>query len=433
MKRLLFVHQNFPGQYRHLAAHYAAHAGYRVVAVGEKANLQRQPRLPGVETLGYDVPELQISDPFNSSVLKAIHRGKRVAAGALQLKRQGFQPDVIFAHLGWGEALFLKDVFPKAKVLLYCEFFYRAQGGDMGFDPEFPTSAEKLLRLRVMNAPLLMSLDASDWGMAPTRWQQKQFSPAHAERMSVIHDGIDTDVVTPGEREEEELITYVARNLEPYRGFHTFMRAIPEIQKRRPKARIVIVGGDEVSYSPRLPPGQTYRQLLLREIEGRADLSKVAFTGRIPYAQYLALLRRSSAHVYLTYPFVLSWSLLEAMSAGCLVVGSRTPPVEEVIRHGENGLLTDFFAAEQIASSIDQALSRDHQELRKAARRTVVERFDLKRVCLPAQLELVARLQEQLDRGQGGVGVQNVDALQPDAQPAAVPHEGVPGSRRVAL
>ena len=396
MIRLLFVHQNFPGQYRHLAAHYAAEAGYRVVAVGEKANLLRQPRLPGVEVLGYDLPELEKVEPFNASLVKAIHRGKRVAAGAAHLKRQGFRPDVIFAHIGWGEALFLKDIFPDARVLLYGEFFYRAQGADVGFDPEFPMSAEKVLRLRVMNAPLLMSLDASDWGMAPTRWQHRQFPAAYAQRMSVIHDGINTDAVSPSKEVfQEELITYVARNLEPYRGFHVFMRAIPEIQKRRPNARIVIVGGDEVSYSPRLPPGQTYRQRLLREIEGKADLSRVHFTGRIPYADYLALLRRSSVHVYLTYPFVLSWSLLEAMSAGCLVVGSRTPPVEEVIRDGENGLLTDFFSTEQLAARIDQALSMDSRPLREAARKTAVERFDLKRVCLPAQLELVARLQRQ--------------------------------------
>jgi glycosyltransferase involved in cell wall biosynthesis len=393
--RFLFVHQNFPGQYRHLAAHYAAEAGYRVVAVGEKANLLRQPRLPGVEVFGYDLPEPDKADAFNAPVLKAIHRGKRVAAGAAHLKRQGLRPDVIFAHIGWGEALFLKDIFPDARVLLYGEFFYRAQGGDVGFDAEFPMSAEKVLRLRVMNAPLLMSLDAADWGMAPTRWQHKQFPAPYAERMSVIHDGIDTDVVRPGASDEQALITYVARNLEPYRGFHVFMRAIPEIQKRRPNARIVIVGGDEVSYSPRLPPGQTYRQRLLREIEGKADLSRVHFTGRIPYADYLALLRRSSVHVYLTYPFVLSWSLLEAMSAGCLVVGSRTPPVEEVIRDGENGLLTDFFSTGELASRIDEALSRNHDELRAAARRTVIDRFDLKRVCLPAQRELVARLQRQ--------------------------------------
>ena len=197
MKRLLFVHQNFPGQYRHLAAHYAAEAGYRVVAVGEKANLMRQPRLPGVEVLGYDLPELKDVDPFNGAVVKAIHRGKRVAAGAAHLKRQGFRPDVIFAHIGWGEALFLKDIFPEARILLYCEFFYGSREADVGFDREFPLNAEKILRLRVMNAPLLMSLDATDWGMVPTRWQQKQFPAMHAQRMSVIHDGIDTDRVCP--------------------------------------------------------------------------------------------------------------------------------------------------------------------------------------------------------------------------------------------
>jgi glycosyltransferase involved in cell wall biosynthesis len=388
--RLLFVHQNFPGQYRHLAARYAR-LGHEVVAVGEKRNvLAARPQLPGVKLLGYEVAPSQ-GDPVH----KAIARGRRVAAGAARLRAAGFVPEVIFAHIGWGEALFLKDVFPEARILLYCEFFYRSRGSDLGFDPEFPATPEKALHLRVMNAPLLMSLDATDHGMAPTRWQHRQFPAVYQPGIAVIHDGIDTDRVTPGEP-EEELVTYVARNLEPYRGFHVFMRAIPEIQRRRPRARIVVVGGDDVSYSPRLPAGETYRARMLRELDGRIDLSRVHFTGKVPYGQYLELLRRSSAHVYLTYPFVLSWSLLEAMSAGCLLVASRTPPVEEVIRDRQNGLLVDFFSPEAIAERVDFALRNQSflLPLRRKARETVVDRYDLKRICLPAQQKLVARLLE---------------------------------------
>jgi len=391
--RLLFVHQNFPGQYRHIAAHYARQ-GHEVVAIGEKANLVRNRPAFGAKLLGYDLPPLE-ANGFDAPVVRAIHRGRRVALAAAHLRRAGFRPDVIFAHIGWGEALFLKDVFPDARVLLYCEFFYGARGSDLGFDPEFPVTAEKMLRTRVMNAPLLMSLDASDLGMAPTRWQQRQFPVAQRPRIATIHDGIDTDVVRPGGRPEKELITYVSRNLEPYRGFHTFMRAIPEIQRRRPNARIVIVGGDEVSYSPRLPEGQTYRHRLLQQLDGKIDLSRVQFTGRIPYADYVRLLQRSSAHIYLTYPFVLSWSMLEAMSAGCMVVGSRTPPVEEVIRDGENGLLVDFFSPEAIAETVDRALGMDQRPLRERARATVLERYDLRRVCLPAQVRLVESLKRE--------------------------------------
>jgi glycosyltransferase involved in cell wall biosynthesis len=247
----------------------------------------------------------------------------------------------------------------------------------------------------VMNAPLLMSLDAADWVIAPTRWQARQFPDAYKARMSVIHDGIDTDLALPESNNgQAELITYVARNLEPYRGFHVFMRAIPEIQRRRPKARIVIVGGDAVSYSPRLPPGQTYRERMLRELDGKIDLERVSFLGRIPYGDYLDLLRKSSVHVYLTYPFVLSWSLLEAMACGCLVVGSRTPPVEEVIRHGENGILVDFFDTGNIAAAVDDALARQAEltAMRQHARDSVVKSYDLKRVCLPAQLRMVETL-----------------------------------------
>jgi glycosyltransferase involved in cell wall biosynthesis len=408
--RLLFVHQNFPGQYRHLAPYFASRPGNEVVGVGEKENVLRQrPLMPGVKLLGYDLPKLEPAkfNPFNASVVRAIHRGRTVARGAASLRKSGFRPDVVFTHLGWGEALFLKDIFPEAKVLLYCEFFYRARGGDVGFDKEFPPTMESILRLRVMNAPLLMSLDASDWGFAPTKWQQAQFPPQYAARMSVIHDGVDTDLVKdePGARfpipgtqktltRDDEVVTYVARNFEPYRGFHIFMRAIPEIQKRRPKAHIVMVGGDEVSYSPRPPQGQTYRGRMLEEMKGKIDFSRLTILPRIPYADYLNLLRVSSAHVYLTYPFVLSWSLIEALATSCMVIASRTPPVEEVIRDGENGLLVDFFSTQEIAARVDEALRNLERAraMREKARRTAVESYDLKRVCLPAQVRLVEAL-----------------------------------------
>jgi len=401
--RLLFIHQNFPGQYPHIAAHYAALPEHEVVAVGEKANLRRKPQIPGVKLLGYDMPKTP-----GDHLQRALARARRVAEGALQLRRAGFRPDIVLAHIGWGEALFLKDVFPDARLVLYCEFFYRSSGGDFDFDPEYPPTVEKILRLRVMNAPLLMALDVMDLGTAATRWQHRQFPEVHKPRVAVVHDGIATDVVTPGLERDDELVTYVSRNLEPYRGFHSFMRAIPEIQRRRPRAHIVIVGGDDVSYSPRLPAGETYRARLLRELNGRIDLSRVHFLGRIPYAQYLTVLRRSSVHVYLTYPFVLSWSLLEAMSAGCMVVASRTPPVEEVIRDGQNGLLVDFFSPQQIAERIDHALAMDQTPLRIAARATVVDRYDLQRVCLPAQIQLVEALERQAADAGAAADVQDL-------------------------
>jgi glycosyltransferase involved in cell wall biosynthesis len=345
--------------------------------------------------------------PFEAGLQAAIHRGRTVAGAATALRRSGFRPEVVFAHLGWGEALFLKDVFPQAKLLLYCEFFYGAAGADVGFDPQFPSGEGTLARLRMKNAPLLMALDAADHGLAPTRWQRSRFPAGYASRISVIHDGVDTDLVKPDPSarfrvpgsdvvltRDDEVVTYVARNLEPYRGFHSFMRAIPEIQRRRPKAKVVILGGDEVSYSARLPAGETYRGRMLRELDGRIDQSRVFMPGRVPYADHLALLRISSAHVYLTYPFVLSWSLLEAMSAECLVIGSRTAPVEEVIRDGENGLLVDFFRPDEIAARVEEAIAdaAGKQALRKQARRTVLERYDLRRVCLPTQVRLVGEL-----------------------------------------
>jgi glycosyltransferase involved in cell wall biosynthesis len=192
-------------------------------------------------------------------------------------------------------------------------------------------------------------------------------------------------------RASDRIITYLTRNFEPYRGFHVFMRAIPEIQRRCPDAKIVMVGGDRVSYSPRLPPGQSYRDRLTKEMGSKIDWSRIILLPPLPYSVYLSLLRISSVHVYLTYPFVLSWSLLEAMSTGCAIVASRTPPVEEVMRHGEHGLLVDFFSGKELAASIEQLYrNRDlAASLGARARQSVVEKYDLQTRCLPRLIELV--------------------------------------------
>jgi glycosyltransferase involved in cell wall biosynthesis len=227
--------------------------------------------------------------------------------------------------------------------------------------------------------------------------------------LRVVHDGIDTQIVKPNPSAKlrlpsnnrelttaDEVLTYVARNLEPYRGFRSLMRSLPTILSRRPKAEVVIVGGDEVSYGMRLPGGRTYREEMLKEFGESLDLRRVHFLGRVPYPTFLTVLQISRAHVYLTYPFVLSWSMLEALSAGCLVIGSRTPPVEEVVRHRENGLLVDFFDTAAIADAVVDALSNPdaYRTLREQARRTVIEGYDLHTLALPAQLKLVREAAE---------------------------------------
>jgi len=404
--KILFVHQNFPAQYRWLAAALAQDARWEVVALGDAGNLKRRGKLHGVKTAGYatPVPASQGTHHYVKPLEGAVRRGQSVVRACLELKKSGFTPDVIYAHPGWGEALFLKDVFPGAVLSLYCEFYYHARGYDVGFDPEFPPAIDDQFRVRAKNATTLLSLAAADGGISPTQWQRGAFPPEYRERIALAHEGVDTDLVRPDARAQvvlkqrsltltpqDEVVTYVARNLEPYRGFHVFMRALPEILRRRPRAHILIAGGDSVSYGQALPKGQTYLKQYLAELGDRLDLSRVHLLGQVPYETLLRVYQVSSAHIYLTYPFVLSWSLLEAMAAGCVVIGSRTAPVEEVIIDGENGFLVDFFDPAAIAARVDDALGRVKElaPMRERARQSVVERFDLRRVCLPRQLELV--------------------------------------------
>lgn len=399
--KILFVHQNFPGQYPHMAAAFAASPDNEVVAVAKRGDAE----IPGVRVITYAPkrePNKDIHHYLRELENHVLH-GQAVARVLVQLRSEGFRPDVVCAHPGWGETLYVKDIFPRAKLLSYCEFFYRGQGSDVGFDAEKPTSLDTLCRTRTRNASLLISLEACDRGIVPTRWQWQQHPPEFLEKISIVHDGIRTDFARPDPQASfplgeagtltraDEVVTYVARNLEPYRGFPSFMRAAAIIARRRPKAQFLVVGADDVSYGARLPEGESYRQKMTAEVE--IDPKRIHFLGRIPYDRFIKVLQVSSAHVYLTYPFVLSWSMLEAMSAGCLVVGSRTPPVEEVIRDGENGLLVDFFSPESIADAVDRVLDDDQRlaPLCRRARQTIIAKYDLKR-CLAQQLALVRDL-----------------------------------------
>jgi glycosyltransferase involved in cell wall biosynthesis len=405
---ILFIHQNFPGQYRHLAAALAMEPSHQVVAIGEKNS--NQAKIDNVRYVWYEKPRgASASTHHYIRGLEAhIRRGQAIIPALEMLKKNRFLPDVICVHPGWGEGLFLKEFYPDVPVIGYFEFYYHGRGVDVGFDPEFPSTINDMARVRVKNATNLLSLEACDYGISPTHWQKSQFPEAFQDKIAVIHEGIDTDTVrgNPEIRinfenkgmtlsRESEVITFVNRNLEPYRGFHVFMRSLPKILASRPNAHVLILGGDEVSYGKRPSEGMTYRQTYLSEVD--IDLSRVHFLGRIPYEHFLAVLQVSSVHVYLTYPFVLSWSMLEAMSCGCRLVASATPPVMEVIRDGVNGLLVDFFSPEEIAAKVIDVLTNPgrFEDMRQNARRTIVEKYDSKRVCLPAQVEYIKKVSSE--------------------------------------
>ncbi|MBF0334432.1 MAG: glycosyltransferase family 4 protein [Alphaproteobacteria bacterium] len=395
---LLFVHQNMPGQFRHLAAHLARQPDNRVFFLTRREDVE----IAGVTRVVYRPargPSREIHHYLIRSEDAVLH-GQAVARAVVALKGRGFVPDLVVAHSGWGEALFLRDILPRTPILSYCEFYYRAHGADMGFDPAEPPELDAILRARARNAHLLLSLEACDRGWSPTHWQKSVHPAPFHPRISVVHEGIDTESLAPDPlatflppdgkalRRGDEVVTYVARNLEPYRGFPTLIRALPAILAERPAARVVIVGGDQISYGSPPREGGTWRERMLAEVPLVPD--RVHFVGRLPYDRFAALMKVSAVHVYLTYPFVLSWSMLEAMAAGAAVVGSATAPVEEVIHHNQNGLLADFFSPEQVAERVCALLAdRERRDaLAAAGRRTVQAGFDLRR-CLPAQLALL--------------------------------------------
>lgn len=402
--KILFVHQNFPGQFLYLAPALKAR-GHDCLALTDFGNT----RDSAIPVLKYK-HEAQAVDPaatrLGRNYTQMSDRGVTVARAALQLRQQrGYVPDVIFGHSGWGEPLFLKEVWPEAKLLIYAEFYYRGRGADVGFDAEFSKpSFDQVMIAQGRAGHLGQALLHADAGLSPTEWQASTYPAPLRQMIEVIHDGVNTDVMAPRPEARfalpngqvlqpgDEVLTFVNRNLEPYRGYHIFMRALPAVLRARPQAQVVIVGGDEVSYGAAPKGAKGWKDLILSEVKDQLDLSRVHFMGKVPYDQFTALMQVSRAHAYLTYPFVLSWSMIEAMSAGAHVVGSRTAPVQEVIRHGQNGTLVDFFDVPGWSAALTAALAEParYMPLRAAARQTALDRYD-QRLLLPRMVDFVER------------------------------------------
>lgn len=379
--RYLFVHQNFPGQYLHFIRHLLEDQANEIVFLSEpNANA-----IPGVRRVIYQKPDRA---PAAHHVIRdidlAMRRAEATAVLARNLRGLGFRPDIIIGHHGWGEMLDLVDVWPGTPMLGYFEFYYRTDGQDVGFDPEFPVDTAQFPRIRAMNGVNLLALALDQHGQTPTRWQRARYPDWARKNIHLLPEGARLDVCRPDPKRRqqpfaigsfevqphEKLVTYVSRNLEPYRGFHVMMRALPALLKARPDLKVVMVGGDDVSYGARLE-NTTWRAHFQHELAGKYDAARVLLPGQLPYSDYLRLLQRSDAHVYLTYPFVASWSLREALAAGCAVVAADVEPVREFITHNRNALLTPALDPAALADNVLEVLEDDklNQRLRHAARR----------------------------------------------------------------
>ncbi|WP_417825959.1 glycosyltransferase [Thalassospira povalilytica] len=393
--KIVLVHRHGPGQFVHLACHLA-NAGWQVSFLCEAMNV----RLPGIRTLRQPATPPPPAMPFAQYHQEV---GLKAAKTLDSLVREEGVPDIVYGHIGWGSMMFARDVLPETPLIGYCEHYYHATGRDVGFAPDEDITLAKRTQLRLRNAAQLATLDQLDAAISPTRWQKSAFPVAYHHKIGVCHEGVDTRRCRPNPNAEltlpdgrvlgtgDQVITYVARDLEPYRGFPTFMRAAAKLAKENPDVVFVVAGGDGISYGQPRADGRKWRDVMLDETG--IDQSRIHFLGQIPHDQLIRMYQISSAHIYLTYPFVLSWSMLEAMACGAPVIASDTGPCQEVIRDGHNGLFTDFWDSDTLAEKMAFCLTRQNDlgRMRGQARKTIIDHFDLE-LCLDKQTSLLERM-----------------------------------------
>ena len=404
--RLLFVHQNMPGQYRELVQWLAAQGDHEIVFLTQRI---KAPTFKGVRTVVYKTHHKASDNAYGLSKTWETAAGNGFGAvNALrQIVADGFTPDIVIGHVGWGELSFFREVLPDTPMIGFFEYFYSVTGGPVGFDPSDTVSDHAPYMMHGHNVVPLVNIEAVDIGHSPTQWQRDRFPASFHDKIYVCHDGIRTDRLTPDKDAEvslgrigrpltaqDEIVTYMARNLETTRGFHQFMRALPHIQKARPEARILVIGGNEVSYGGKSKHPGGLRGQMEAEVGHLLDWDRLHFLGQVPYSDYQRIIQISRCHIYLTMPFVLSWSLLEAMSMGATIVASDVAPVREAMVDGETGLLVDFFDAEALAATVADVLARPvaFEHLGRAGRDHVVARYDFLTVCLPEHIRQINAL-----------------------------------------
>ncbi len=366
--RLLLVHQNFPGQFRDLAP-ALCDLGHEIKAIG---NSQR-PIDERIELLLYPWEKnnkLENGHRLTPEVDEWLRRGEKVGALAMALKQKGWAPDAMLAHPGWGEALMLKTVFPNTPLVIWPELWLRPEHLGIGIYDQIDVANGLYLRLKDWLVDGAMA-DA-DIAVLPTQYQANSFPERWQHKIRVLHEGVHSKLFQQQRLrslkinenitldENKLVITFISRNLEPMRGFPDFMRSLPTLQKQCENLEVVIVGGDELSYSTGPNDGRSWKEVMLDELGKELNLQKIHFFGRMPHDQLIKLYRRSNLHIYLSQAFVLSWSLLEVMACGTAVVGDDNKMLREIIEPGKNGWLCKK-DPEDLAKVILEALSKPSQ------------------------------------------------------------------------
>ena len=379
--QIIFIHLTFPGQFKHLISCLAEDKKNQIYFLATEAGPDCA--LPGLT-------KIIVQKPEQGFCPQAIGYGLAALPALKKLKQQGVKPDLIYCHSTWGLSFFVKDVFPDVPLISYFEWFYSHLDADILFTNKSITT-EQAVEIRLNNISILNDLLVCDAGITPTRWQLIQFPPWFRSKLHQIHDGIDTEFFKPGKRcleflnldipPDAPIITYTTRGFEPCRGFPQFIKALQFLLVENQNCHVVIAGNDNVYYGPQRKDGRSWKEFMLKRIQ--LDMARVHFIEPMPYQLYVKLLQSSDVHLYLTKPYVLSWSILEAMSCGCVVVASDTEPVREVIKHGHNGFLTDLYDPVQIADSLQRALELEdsiRQSISENARKTIIKHYSWERI-----------------------------------------------------